>query len=83
MHGLCQALQKRGLCRGLLTDNVEFMTATKTVAGCRRLGMVTDNTLPYATHTASLPERQTRLGPTAERLVSLWHERERGPYRRS
>ena len=48
VHGLCQALQKRGLCRALLTDNGTPMTASETVAGCRRLGIVTDNTLPYS-----------------------------------
>jgi putative transposase len=48
VHGLCQALQKRGLCRALLTDNGGPMTAAETVAGCKRLGIVPDTTLPYS-----------------------------------
>jgi transposase InsO family protein len=48
VHGLCQALQKRGLCRTLMTDNGGAMRADETLAGCRRLGIITDNTLPYS-----------------------------------
>jgi transposase InsO family protein len=48
VHGFCQALQKRGLCRTLMTDNGGAVTAAEIAAGCRRLGIITDPTLPYS-----------------------------------
>lgn len=46
VHGLCQAIQKRGLCRALLTDNGAAMTAAETTEGLARLGVVHHTTLP-------------------------------------
>jgi hypothetical protein len=48
VHGLMQAFQKRGLPRALLTDNGAAMTATETVEGLERLGIVHHTTLPYS-----------------------------------
>jgi putative transposase len=48
VHGLCQAFQKRGLPRSLLTDNGSAMTAGETVQGLLRLGVVHCTTLPYS-----------------------------------
>lgn len=47
IHGLCQALAKRGLPRALMTDNGAAMTAAETTEGLARLGIVHETTLPY------------------------------------
>lgn len=48
VHGLCQAIQKRGLARALLTDNGGPMTAAETREGLGRLGISQATTLPYS-----------------------------------
>jgi transposase InsO family protein len=48
VHGLCQAIQKRGLSRALLTDNGGPMTAAETREGLGRLGISHMTTLPYS-----------------------------------
>ena len=48
IHGLGQALLKRGLPRSLLTDNGSAMIAAETEQGLQRLGIVHDTTLPYS-----------------------------------
>ena len=47
IHGLLQAIDKRGLPRALMTDNGAAMIAAETVEGLERLGIVHDTTLPY------------------------------------
>ena len=46
VHGLSQAIQKRGLPRALLTDNGPAMVADETIQGLLRLGIVHEKTLP-------------------------------------
>jgi putative transposase len=48
VHGLSQAIQKRGLPRALLTDNGSAMVAEEVTAGLLRLGIVQEKTLPYS-----------------------------------
>jgi transposase InsO family protein len=48
VHGLSQAIQKRGLPRALLTDNGPAMIAEETTEGLLRLGIVHEKTLPYS-----------------------------------
>ena len=48
VHGLCQALMKRGLPRSLMTDNGSPMTAGEVTEGLHRLGIVHATTLAYA-----------------------------------
>jgi transposase InsO family protein len=48
VHGLCQAIQKRGLPRALMTDNGPAMLAAETRAGLEKLGIVHETTLPYS-----------------------------------
>jgi len=48
VHGLCQAVQKRGLPRALLTDNGAAMLAAETRQGLTRLGIVPHTTLPHS-----------------------------------
>jgi transposase InsO family protein len=48
VHGLAQAIQKRGLPRALLTDNGAAMLAAEVRQGLERLGIVQETTLPYS-----------------------------------
>jgi transposase InsO family protein len=48
VHGLSQAIQKRGLPRALLTDNGSAMVADEVTEGLQRLGIVHERTLPYS-----------------------------------
>jgi putative transposase len=48
IHGLSQAIHKRGLPRALLTDNGAAMLAAETTEGLERLGIVHHTTLPYS-----------------------------------
>jgi putative transposase len=48
VHGLCQAILKRGLPRALLTDNGAAMLAAETREGLTRLGIVQHMTLPHS-----------------------------------
>lgn len=50
LHGLCQALQKHGLPRALLTDNGGAETAAEVTEGLARLSIVHETTLPYAAY---------------------------------
>lgn len=47
IHGLCQAIAKRGRPRALMTDNGSAMIAAETREGLERLGILHDTTLPY------------------------------------
>lgn len=48
VHGLSQAIQKRGLPRALLTDNGGAMISAETRQGLFDLGIVHETTLPYS-----------------------------------
>jgi transposase InsO family protein len=48
VHGLSQAIQKRGLPRALLSDNGPAMIAEEVSAGLLRLGILHERTLPYS-----------------------------------
>jgi transposase InsO family protein len=50
VHGLVQAILKRGLPRALLTDNGPAMLAAETREGLQRLGIVHRRTLAYAAY---------------------------------
>ena len=50
VHGLTQALLKRGLPRALLTDNGAAMLAEETREGLARLGILHETTLPYSAY---------------------------------
>lgn len=55
IHGLCQAILKRGLPRALYTDNGGAMVAEETTEGLLRLGIVYDHTKPYT------PEQNAKM----------------------
>lgn len=48
VHGISQAIQKRGLPRAVLSDNGAPMLAAETVEGLERLSIVQYRTLPYS-----------------------------------
>ncbi len=48
IHGLSQAIYKRGLPRSLMTDNGSAMIASETVNGLGNLGILHSKTLPYS-----------------------------------
>jgi putative transposase len=48
VHGLSQAIQKRGLPRALMTDNGSAMVAEEVTEGLLRLGIAHERTLPYS-----------------------------------
>jgi putative transposase len=48
VHGLSQAIQKRGLPRSALSDNGSAMTADEVAEGLARLGVVQETTLPHS-----------------------------------
>lgn len=48
VHGLSQAIQKRGLPRALMTDNGPAMVAEEVSEGLLRLSIVHEKTLPYS-----------------------------------
>jgi transposase InsO family protein len=48
IHGLGQAIAKRGLPRALLTDNGSAMQAAELTEGLARLGILHHTTLPYS-----------------------------------
>jgi hypothetical protein len=50
VHGLRQAIMKRGRPRALLTDNGSAMTAAETTEGLLRLSIHHTTTLPYSPH---------------------------------
>jgi transposase InsO family protein len=48
VHGLCQAFQKRGLPRAVLSDNGAAMLAAETQQGLERLSILPHTTLPQS-----------------------------------
>jgi len=48
VHGLTQAVQKRGLPRALMSDNGPAMQAEELTAGLHALGILHEPTLPYS-----------------------------------
>jgi len=50
VHGLIQAISKRGLPRSLMSDNGGAMIAKETTGGLARLGILHETTLPYSPH---------------------------------
>ena len=48
VHGFCQALQKRGLPRAVMSDNGSAMTSDEFTQGLHRLGILHETTLPFS-----------------------------------
>ena len=69
VHGFCQALQKRGLPRSLMTDNGSAMMADEFRSGLHTLGILHETTLPYSPYQNA---KQETLWATVEgRLMAM------------
>ena len=80
VHGLSQAIQKRGLPRALLTDNGAAMVAEEVIEGLLRLGIVHERTLPYSPYQNGKQEAfwgtlEGRLLKMLEGVIELTLER--------
>jgi putative transposase len=80
VHGLSQAIQKRGLPRALLTDNGSAMVAEEVTEGLLRLGIVHEHTLPYSPYQNGKQESfwgtlEGRLMKMLDRVADLTLER--------
>ncbi len=69
VHGLCQAIQKRGLPRALLTDNGSAMLAAETERGLLELGISHDLTLPYSPYQNA--KQEVFWGQVEGRLLAM------------
>jgi len=70
VHGLTQAIMKRGLPRALMTDNGSAMTAEETRQGLFRLGVVHETTLPYPPYQNG--KQEVFWGQLENRLIALF-----------
>lgn len=69
VHGLCQALQKVGLPRSLMTDNGSAMISGEFTAGLHHLGILHLPTLPYAPHVNG--KQENLWGRVEGRLLAM------------
>ncbi|MDP1912049.1 DDE-type integrase/transposase/recombinase [Brevundimonas sp.] len=69
VHGLSQAIQKRGLPRSLMTDNGKPMDAAETRGGLARLGIHHQTTLPYSPYQNG--KQENFWGQVEGRLVAM------------
>ena len=74
VHGLSQAIQKRGLPRVLLTDNGGPMLAVETRQGLSDLGIVHETTLPYSPYQNA--KQEVFWASVQGRLLAMHSERE-------
>lgn len=69
VHGLCQALQKVGLPRSLMSDRGAAMLAGEFTAGLHRLGILHLPTLPYSPHVNG--KQENLWGRVEGRLLAM------------
>ncbi len=69
VHGLCQALQKVGLPRSLMTDRGAAMIAGEFTAGLHRLAILHLPTLPYSPHVNG--KQENLWGRVEGRLLAM------------
>lgn len=69
VHGLCQALQKVGLPRSLMSDRGAAMIAGEFTAGLHRLGILHLPTLPYSPHVNG--KQENLWGRVESRLLAM------------
>jgi len=69
VHGLAQAIQKRGLPRALMTDNGSAMTAAEVEEGLVRLGILHTPTVPYSAYQNA--KLEVFWGPFEGRLMAM------------
>jgi putative transposase len=69
VHGLCQALQKVGLPRSLMTDRGSAMISGEFTAGLHHLGILHLPTLPYSPHVNG--KQENLWGRVEGRLMAM------------
>lgn len=69
VHGLAQAIQKRGLPRSLMTDNGAAMRADEVTQGLARLGVVHELTLAHSPYQNG--KQESFWGQVEGRLLSM------------
>jgi putative transposase len=69
VHGLSQAIQKRGLPRGLLSDRGSAMRSGEVREGCARLSVTHDMTLPYSPYQNG--KQEAFWTPVEARLLAM------------
>ena len=69
VHGLCQALQKVGLPRSLMSDRGSAMTSGEFTAGLHHLGILHLPTLPYSPHVNG--KQENLWGRVEGRLLAM------------
>jgi transposase InsO family protein len=69
VHGLVQAILKRGLPRALMSDNGGAMVARETTQGLERLGILHQTTLPYSPHQNG--KQEVFWGQVEGRLIAM------------
>lgn len=69
VHGLCQALQKVGLPRSLMTDRGGAMISAEFTAGLHTLGILHVPTLPYSPHVNG--KQENLWGRVEGRLLAM------------
>ena len=69
VHGLCQALQKVGLPRSLMTDRGSAMISAEFTAGLHRLAILHLPTLPYSPHVNG--KQENLWGRVEGRLLAM------------
>lgn len=75
VHGLCQALQRRGLPRALMTDNGAAMLAGEFTEGLARLGILHQTTLAYSPYQNA--KQESFWGRVEGRLIAMLQGEER------
>jgi putative transposase len=69
VHGLCQAIMKRGLPRALMTDNGAAMLSDEVVTGLSQLSIVHQTTLPYSPYQNA--KQESFWGRVEGRLMAM------------
>lgn len=69
VHGLCQALQKVGLPRSLMSDRGAVMISGEFIAGLHHLGILHVPTLPYSPHVNG--KQENLWGRVEGRLLAM------------
>lgn len=69
VHGLSQALQKRGLPRALMCDNGAAMKSEEFNAGLHSLGIIVEHILPYSPYQNG--KKETFWGNVEGRLMAM------------
>lgn len=69
VHGLCQAFEKRGLPRELMSDNGSAMISAEVQEGLARLSVVHSTTLPYSPYQNG--KQESFWGQVEGRLLAM------------